>query len=96
MDKRQYSRFSFRKSVEYQTREEGMPSGSLSDDISKSGVRIRVQEFIPLRTVLTLKIHMTEPARTVPVKGEVVWVREVPYSEVYDIGIRFTEILQNI
>jgi len=96
MDKRQYPRFSFREPVGYQTTGEGLSFGALTDDISQGGVKIRVQEFIPLRTVLHMKIHMNDPARLVPVKGQVVWVREVPHSEVYDIGIRFLEIFQSI
>ncbi len=88
MDKRQYPRFSFNEAVVYQTGE-APSSGSLAADISHGGVRIRVQEFIPLRTVISMKIHLGNPVRTVPIKGKVVWVREVPHSEVFDIGIEF-------
>ncbi|MBI4309375.1 MAG: PilZ domain-containing protein [Candidatus Omnitrophica bacterium] len=91
MDKRQCPRFSFKESIAYQTAQEVPLAGSLSADISQGGVRIRIQEFIALRTVVHLKIHLTNPARVVPVKGEVVWVREVPHSESYDVGIRFLE-----
>ena len=96
MDQRKHPRFSFTEPVGYQTNEASLPAGALAGDISRGGVRIRVQQFIPLRTVLELKIHMTNPDRIVPVKGQVMWVREVPHSEVYDIGIRFIEILQSI
>lgn len=96
-NKREHPRSSFREPVGYQTSgEEGLPVGALAGDISQGGVRIRVQEFIPLRTVLQMKIRMTDPERMVPVKGQVVWVREVPHSEVYDVGIKFLEILQSI
>ena len=91
MDQRQYQRFSFREAVAYQTAGEDPLSGSLSADISQAGVRIRIQEFIPLRTIVHLKIHLTNPLHTVPVKGQVIWVREVPHSENYDVGIRFLE-----
>jgi hypothetical protein len=94
MDQRQYPRFSFKEPVAFQAAEEAPSTGSLAGDISEGGVRIRVQEFIPLRTVLTLKIHLNNPVRTLPVKGEVVWVREVPHSEVFDVGIRFLEVEQ--
>ena len=91
MDKRQYLRLSFNESVAYQTTGETPLSGGLSSDISQGGVRIRIQEFIPLRAVVHLKIHFTNPMRTVPVKGQVVWVRELPHSQVYDVGVRFLE-----
>lgn len=67
-------------------------NGSLGKDISQGGVQIRVQQFLPLRSIVNLKIHLTNPSRTVPVKGLVVWVREVPESEVFDIGIQFMEL----
>lgn len=92
MEKRHFARFTFREPVGYQIHEDTPDTGSLSKDLSLGGVRIRVQEFIPLRTVLNLKIHLKHPERQVPVKGEVVWVREVPHSEVFDIGIRFIEV----
>ncbi len=95
MEKRQHPRFSFREPVAYNKKEGSPESGSLANDISGGGVRIRVQEFIPLNTVLDLKVHFTAPARTMAVKGFVVWVREVPHSEVYDVGIRFLQA-QNI
>ena len=90
-NKRQYARKEFREAIGYQSGFDAPTHGSLAGDISEGGVRIRVQEFIPLRTVLALKVHLNNPSRTVPVKGQVVWVREVPQSEVYDIGIRFLE-----
>jgi hypothetical protein len=94
MDQRQFTRFPFNEPVNYQSGED--PSnGSLAGDISEGGVRIRVQEFIPLRTILSLKIHMNNPPRVVPIKGQVMWVREVPESEVFDIGIRFLERITN-
>ena len=77
----------------YQNAEESPLSGSLASDISQGGVRIRVQQFIPLRTIVNLKIHLNNPSRSVPVKGQVVWVREVPDAEeVFDVGIQFLEI----
>ena len=91
MDKRIYPRSSFREPVNYQMAEDADLSGSLASDISQGGVCIRIQEFIPLRSVLQMKIHLNNPPRTVPVKGEVVWIREVPHSEVFDVGIKFLE-----
>ena len=90
--KRQYPRFPFKEAIGYQANGDAPLSGGLSADIGEGGVRIRVQEFIPLRTVLSLKVHLTDPARTVPVRGQVVWVREVPHSEsTFDVGIKFLE-----
>ncbi len=96
MEKRQYPRFDFTEPVGYHD-DEGYPeSGSLAADLSQSGVRIRINEFVPLRKVISLKLHLNNPTRVVSVRGQVMWVREVPYSESFDVGIRFLEILKNV
>jgi len=64
-------------------------SGSLSGDISEGGLRLSVQEFIPLNTIVRLNIHVSDSARVLPAQGRVVWVREVPQSDRYDVGIEF-------
>ncbi len=91
MDQRQFPRFLFRDSVEYKKTEGELLSNSMAADLSLGGVRIRVGTFIPLRSVVQLKLHLTSPVRLVPVKGQVVWVREVPYSESFDVGIQFLQ-----
>jgi hypothetical protein len=91
VEKRQYSRYTFREPVRYALTQDLPENGSLGADISDGGVRIRVQQFIPLKTILNLKLHLKDPTRVVPVKGQVVWVREVPHSDVFDIGIRFLQ-----
>jgi len=93
MNKRQYPRFPFKEPVDYQMKEDGAGAGALADDISRGGVRIRVQKFLPLGSILQLKIHMSQPVRVFQVKGRVVWVRELPHSDCYDIGIKFLEVL---
>ncbi len=91
MDKRQYPRFSFNGPVGYQRNEEYPENGSLCIDVSQGGVKLRSSEFIPLHTLLDLKLHLKNPSRLLSVKGQVIWVREVPHSEIFDVGIRFIE-----
>lgn len=96
MEKRQYPRLDFTEPVGYQEHDEYPESGCTANDISQSGVRIRVNEFMPLRKIISLKLHLNNPTRVVSVRGQVMWVREVPYSETFDVGIRFLEILKNV
>ena len=88
MNDRQYSRFSFKESVGYQIGEAPL-TGSLSGDISEGGLRLNVHEFIPLNTIVRLQIHVSDPERVLAAQGRVVWVREVPQSDRYDVGIEF-------
>ena len=69
MDKRQYPRFSFHGPVGYQRREDAPESGSVAVDLSQGGVRLRLSEFVPLNTLLDLKLHLTNPSRIMPVRG---------------------------
>ena len=64
-------------------------SGSLSGDISEGGLRLSIREFIPLNAIVRLQIHISDPARVLSAQGRVVWVREVPQSDRYDVGIEF-------
>ncbi len=96
MEKRQYPRFDFSEPVGYHDAREFPEMGSLAADISQSGVRLRVGEFLPLRKVLDLKLHLNNPTRVMSVRGQVMWVREVPHSEVFDVGIRFLEIQNKV
>ncbi len=64
-------------------------TGSLSGDISEGGLRLSVQQFIPLNTIVRLQIHVSDPERVLAAQGRVVWVREVPQGDRYDVGIEF-------
>ncbi len=87
-DNRQHPRFPFRESVAYQTG--GSPScGSLAGDISEGGLRLTVREFIPLNTIISLNIRLSDPVRVVPARGRVVWVMEDFDGERFDVGIEF-------
>ena len=88
MNQRQYPRFEFRQAVEYQM-EEIPSSGSVASDISEGGLRLTVQTFIPLHTIVRLQIHVPGSLRVLPAKGKVVWVREDPQGDRFDIGIKF-------
>ena len=64
-------------------------SGSLSDNMSRGGICLTVKEFIPLNTIVRLQLHFSNPMHVVPAKGRVVWVKEEPQSERFDVGIEF-------
>ena len=96
MEKRQYPRFAFSEPVSYQHTEGSQELGSMGEDISQGGVRIRVNEFLPLLKILNLRLHLNNPSRVLDVKGQVVWVRELPLGETFDVGIRFLEIQKNV
>ena len=95
-EKRRHPRHPYSKPVPYKDKEKIPETGSMGSDISKSGVRIRVGEFLPIAKEIDLKLHLDNPTRVLDVKGHVMWVREVPYSDFYEVGIRFSHTQENI
>ena len=67
-------------------------AGSLSRDLSASGIRMTAPSFLPVeaRLVLLLSLpHLLKPIRTI---ARVVWVQEQPFTETYDCGMQFLEL----
>ncbi len=87
-NRRQNPRFVFNEAVGYQ-RGGGLPlEGSLADDISQTGLRLSVHEFIPLNTVLELKIQLPGQFQLIPFSAKVVWVKEIPFrDDAWEVGL---------
>ena len=88
-DKRQFPRFPFKQAVKFQTGEYFSPGGSLSRDLSRGGVCLAVNEFVPVKSVVTLHLQLNQESKMIRIKGAVMWVRVLPESERYEIGIQF-------
>ena len=91
-DKRRYQRFPFCESVGYHRREELPLEGSLSEDISRMGLKLNVNEFIPLNTTLELQIHIPGQVQVVFIQAKVVWVREHSQRvDAWQVGLQLIE-----
>lgn len=88
-NRRQFPRFNFDKAVQYKPYEADATNGALGRDISLGGIKITVNDFIPLGAVLEMGLDFPELGKQVVVKGKVVWVRENPLSERFDVGLSF-------
>ena len=88
-NKRQHPRFSFNEPVGYQRQKDFPVEGSLAEDISHQGLRLRVNQFIPLNTVLELQVQLPGRVQLVSVRAKVVWVR-MSYNCVdsWEIGLQ--------
>lgn len=64
----------------------------LTKDISTNGFRIPVDAFIPVNTVLKIKITLENPARLIYAIGKVQWVRNLYNQEIYETGIEFIDM----
>ncbi len=80
-------RFSFNEPVGYQ-RGGGIPEGSIAEDISQTGLKLSVSEFIPLNTTLELQIQLPGQEQLVCAHTKVVWVKEIPHrDDAWEIGL---------
>ncbi len=91
VENRKYPRVPFKKSVKCAIGKDDVQSGEIAQDLSEGGIRIRSNVFISLGQEVSLSIQLGEEEDTVEVNGRVVWVRFIPYSEVYQVGIEFAQ-----
>ncbi len=65
---------------------------SLSQDLSEGGMQISSFYFYPVHSKMLLELYLSldeEPIKTV---GKVVWVEQVPYQDLFKVGIEFSEL----
>ena len=88
LNRRQFRRFSFNEPVGYQKEKDYPMEGSLAEDISQSGLKLSVNEFVALNTVLELQIQLPGRIQLIPARAKVVWVQEMPFrDDVWEIGL---------
>jgi Tfp pilus assembly protein PilZ len=89
-ERRIFERGSVKAPVRIQFKDPQDFRGSLSADISEGGLQIQIQEFIPLKTELTISMELADNS-VVECVGKVVWVEQLPFSESYKIGLKFVD-----
>ena len=76
--------------VRFQAKGKEHYSNCLSRDISLGGLRVKANQFIPLETALKVEIELKN-GEVIDGFGRVVWISQVPYSDWYELGLRFEE-----
>jgi c-di-GMP-binding flagellar brake protein YcgR len=61
---------------------------TVTRDISLGGARIEVSKPIPKGKIIDIKLEL-ETGKTVSLKAEVVWIKEVEYLKKYEVGLKF-------
>ena len=87
-EKRKAFRTRINNSVELQVVGLDELRGSLSQDISSTGLRIIVSRFIPVNSELKLNVELA-PNDYADCLGRVMWIRHIPHSDNYELGIKF-------
>lgn len=95
-EKRQFPRFPFKQAVRYQIGEYNSPDGSLSKDLSRGGICLTVNRFVAVKSNIVIYLQMNKDSRLIQVKGTVSWVKIMPDSERYQVGIQFEPLEESI
>jgi len=61
---------------------------TVTRDISLGGAKIEVSKPIPKGKIIDIKLEL-ETGKTVSLKAEVVWIKEVEYLKKYEVGLKF-------
>ena len=91
-EKRRSPRFPFKAPVKFQIGEYTSPDGSLSKDLSRGGICLTVNEFIPVKKQVVIYLQGTNNSRLIELKGVVAWIKDLPESERFLIGVQFCDI----
>jgi c-di-GMP-binding flagellar brake protein YcgR len=95
-DKRRFPRLPFKEAVKFQFGEYNCPDGSLSRDLSRGGICLTVNEFIPVKAQVVVYLQQQGESRLVELKGTVAWVKIIPESDRYQIGVEFGDLDESV
>ena len=89
-ERREFKRFRLAQPVQCRLNDLEPEQGALSCDISRGGIRLNINNFLPLNTEISLQINLS-PARVVECRGRVLWIQRIPFSERYQAGLEFIQ-----
>jgi len=83
-ERRRFQRRELRTPVRFQWKDAA--AGGLARDISERGLRMDLNEFIPIRTTMLVDVCL-DSGKVQRFSGEVVWVEQKRFSERYQAGV---------
>ena len=90
-ERRQFKRVRFSEPIEFHVKNTSQFGGSLSCDLSEGGMRLYLNDFVPLNSEITIQWPL--PTNDiVECRGHVAWVEKLPYSDRYQAGVTFSGI----
>ena len=92
-EKRKFLRAPFKMAVSYQLKDPQAFGGCLASDIGEGGIKINLDDFVPLGAEMMLQIQLGQNF-TFPIinlVGRVVWIARVPDSDRYQLGLEFID-----
>lgn len=89
MEERRLSkRITFKEAVRYELKDPAYFKGCVAYDLSETGVRLRLTEFLPINTEIILNIQLMN-GKNVDCMGRIAWVSQIPFMDHYQVGVEF-------
>ena len=89
-EKRKTERIRFQEALEFQWKNTPIQGGCLACDLSEGGIKINFNEFVPLNSEIELTLRLKGQPDVLMLLGRVAWVKQVPFSDRYQLGLEFS------
>lgn len=88
-ERRIAQRVNFREAVRYELTDPSYFKGCVAYDLSETGVRLRLTEFLPVNTEVVLNLTL-QSGQSVECMGRIVWISQIPFMDHYQAGVEFS------
>jgi len=88
-EKRKFVRVPFNEAIRVKREDGEQIVDTLAYDVSHGGIKLNTFEFIPVNSPVTVEVKLQNQSKLVSLSGKVVWIKELPASERFQIGIQF-------
>lgn len=89
-ERRHFHRFRHVKPVQFRFKDPGKFGGCLSYDLSEGGIRVHLNDFVPLHTELTIQVQLADES-IVKCASHIAWVEKNRFGEYYQAGLEFAK-----
>lgn len=89
-NRRHYRRVECRNSVRFKLKGSAEPSGCLAQDISDGGIKINLNDFVPLNSEINVEVQLAAQ-RIVDCVAKIVWIEKMPFMDRYQAGLEFDD-----
>jgi len=89
-ERRVAKRIIFREAVRYELKDPAHFRGSTAYDLSETGVRLRLTEFIPVNTEILMNIQLRDGSYY-EYLGRISWISQIPFMDQYQAGVEFSK-----
>lgn len=92
LERRRFVRVPEDSQISYEILSDTKSGDFITKDISQGGIRFLVHEFIPKDSLLKIRLTLQKITFSFEAIARIVWIREDPRNERYEVGVEFTNI----